>query len=65
MTDDRTARADELDRLADDLESLLAYENPFAADRPGPFLANSDTEHPGYEATARYVRERAEWLRSD
>ncbi|MET7450668.1 hypothetical protein ABZT03_02005 [Streptomyces sp. NPDC005574] len=64
MTDDRTARADELDQLADHLESLLAYEDPFTAGRAGPFLANSDTEHPGYEAVARYARERAEFLRS-
>ncbi|WP_328678437.1 hypothetical protein [Streptomyces sp. NBC_00343] len=65
MTDDRNTRADELDRLADDLESLLTYEDPFTADHRGPFLANSDTEHPGYEAIARYARERAEWLRSN
>ncbi|MGW4727653.1 hypothetical protein ACWEQC_00365 [Streptomyces shenzhenensis] len=62
MTDNRTARANELDQLADDLESLLAYDDPFT-DRPGPFIANSDTDHTGYEAVAQYARERAQWLR--
>lgn len=59
---DNTARAAELDQVAEDLEALLAYREPFE-NRPGPEMANSDTEHAGYAAVAQYARERAAWLR--
>ncbi|MYR45080.1 hypothetical protein [Streptomyces sp. SID5910] len=60
---DNEARAAELDQLADDLEALLNYDEPFD-ERPGPFIANSDTDHSGYDTVATYVRERAAWLRA-
>lgn len=59
-------RAAELDQLADDLEALLQYEDPFDSEgdgRPGPALLNNDTEHAGFAAVAEYARARAEWLR--